>query len=80
MIRYAETGHLPIDNNAMENTIRPIALGKKNWLFADPERAGVRATAIQALLGKAKLNDIDPATWFRDTLKNRQTWSKIRID
>jgi len=36
--RYAETGHLPIDNNPIENTIRPIALGKKNWSFAGSER------------------------------------------
>jgi hypothetical protein len=45
--RYAHTGHLPIDNNTCENTIRPIALGKKNWLFVGSERAGKRAAAIQ---------------------------------
>jgi hypothetical protein len=39
----------PIDNNLVENTIRPIALGKKNWLFAGSERAGRRAAAIQSL-------------------------------
>jgi transposase len=39
-ILYAETEHLPIDNNVVENCIRPIALGKKNWLFAGSERAG----------------------------------------
>ena len=64
MIRYAETGHLPIDNNAVENTIRSIALGKKNWLFAGSERAGIWAAAIQTLLGTAKLNGIDPAIWL----------------
>ncbi len=41
--RYAETGDLPIDNNPVENAVRPIALGKKNWLFAGSERAGQRA-------------------------------------
>ena len=46
--RYADTGHLPIDNNPVENAIRPIALGKKNWLFAGSERAGKRAAAIQS--------------------------------
>lgn len=61
MIRYAETGHLPIDNNPVENTIRPIALGKKNGLFAGSEPVGQRAAAIQTLLGTAKLNGIDPA-------------------
>lgn len=53
--RYAETGDLPIDNNPVENAIRPIAIGKKNWLFAGSERAGHRAAAIQSLLATAKL-------------------------
>ena len=51
LIRYAQTGHLPIDNNPVENAIRLIALGKKNWLFTGSERAGQRAAAIQSLLG-----------------------------
>ena len=73
MIRYAETGHLPIDNNPVENTIRSIALGKKNWLFAGSERADQRAAAIQTLLGTAKINGIDPAAWLRDTLEKLPT-------
>jgi hypothetical protein len=80
LIRYAETGHLPIDNNPVENTIRPIALGKKNWLFAGSERAGQRAAAIQTLLGTAKLNGIDPAAWLRDTLEKLPAWPNSRID
>ena len=73
MIRYAEIGHLPIDNNPVENTIRSIAQGKKNWLFAGSERAGQRAAAIQTLLGTAKINGIDPAAWLRDTLEKLPT-------
>jgi len=80
LIRYAETGHLPIDNNPVENTIRLIALGKKNWLFAGSERAGQRAATIQTLLGTAKLNGIDPAAWLRDTLEKLPTWPNSRID
>lgn len=38
--RYANSGNLPIDNNPVENAIRPIAIGKKNWLFAGSERRG----------------------------------------
>ena len=53
--RYATAGRLPIDNNPVENIIRPIAIGKKNWLFTGSERAGKRAAAIQTLLGTAKL-------------------------
>jgi len=50
LIRYTETGYLPIFNNPVENTIRPIVLGKKNWLFAGCKWAGQRAAAIQTLL------------------------------
>lgn len=80
LIRYAQTGHLPIDNNPVENVIRPIALGKKNWLFTGSERAGQRAAAIQSLLGTAKLNGLDPAVWLKDTLEKLPTWSNRRID
>lgn len=58
LIRYAQTGNQPIDNNPVENAIRPIALGKKNWLFAGSERAGKRAAAIQSLFATVKLNGI----------------------
>jgi len=61
LVRYATTGHLPIDNNPVENAIRPIAIGKKNWLFAGSERAGQRAAILQTLLGTAQLNGLDPA-------------------
>lgn len=77
LIRYAETGHLPIDNNPVENSIRPIALGKKNRLFVGSERAGRRAAAIQTLLGTARLNDLDPAAWLKDTLTKMHMCKKL---
>jgi transposase len=80
LTRYAETGHLPIDNNALENAIRPIAVGKKNGLFAGSERAGQRAAVIQRLLGTAKLNGLDPAAWLKDTLDRLPTWPNRRLD
>ena len=78
--RYATHGRLPIDNNPVENTIRPIAIGKKNWLFAGSERAGKRAAAIQTLLGTAKLNGLDPAAWLRNTLEKLPTCPNNEID
>lgn len=80
LIRYAQTGFLPIDNNLVENTIRPIAIGKKNWLFTGSERAGQRAAAIQTLFGTAQLNGLDPAAWLTDTLNKLPTWPNNRID
>ena len=78
--RYATAGRLPIDNNPVENIIRPTALGKKNWLFTGSERAGKRAAAIQTLLGTAKLNGLDPAAWLRDTLEKLPTCLNSEID
>ena len=78
--RYATAGRLPIDNNPVENIIRPIAIGKKNWLFTGSERAGKRAAAIQTLLDTAKLNGLDPAAWLRDTLEKLPTCLNSEID
>ena len=78
--RYATDGGLPIDNNPVENIIRPIAIGKKNWLFTGSERAGKRAAAIQTLLGTAKLNGLDPAAWLRETLEKLPTCLNSEID
>lgn len=78
--RYASSGNLPIDNNPVENSIRPIAIGKKNWLFTGSERAGRRAAAIQSLLATAKLNGLDPAAWLNDVLTKLPSWPNSRID
>lgn len=77
---YATDGVLPIDNNPVENIIRPIAIGKKNWLFVGSERAGKRAAAIQSLLATAKLNGLDPAAWLRETLEKLPTCLNSQID
>lgn len=79
-MRYAESGSLPIDNNPVENAILPIAIGKKNWLFAGSERAGRRAAAIQSLLATARLNGIEPLQWLKDTLEKLPTWPNSQID
>ncbi|MDO9105290.1 MAG: IS66 family transposase [Methylovulum sp.] len=80
LVHYAGTGHLPIDNNPVENCIRPIAIGKKNWLFTGSERAGKRAANIQTLFGTAKLNGLDPYAWLKDTLTKLPTWPNSRLD
>jgi len=80
LVRYAQSGNLPIDNNPVENAIRPIAIGKKNWLFTGSERAGRRAAAIQSLFATAKLNGIEPAAWLKDTLEKLPVWTMRRID
>jgi len=78
--RFAFSGHLPIDNNAIERDIRPIAVGKKGWLFAGSERAGKRAAVIQSLLGTAKLNGVNPYEWLENTLEYLPIWPNRRVD
>jgi transposase len=60
LVRYIDDGELPADNNWVENRIRPIAIGRNNWLFAGSLRAGKRAAAIMSLVHSAKLNGHEP--------------------
>lgn len=80
LTRFVEDGERPIDNNVIENAIRPICIGKKNWLFMGSERAGQRAAAIQSLFATARLNGLDPAAWLRDTLDKLPTCLNSQID
>ena len=67
-LRYLEDGRYPIDNNPIENAVRPIALGRKNWLFAGSELAGQRAAAIMSLVATAKANAVEPFAYLKDVL------------
>ena len=80
LIRYTKRGDRPIDNNPVENAIRPIALGRRNWLFTGSERAGRRAAAIQSLLATAQLNGLEPDAWLKETLEKLPVWPYRRID
>lgn len=80
LARYAQRGDLPIDNNAVENAIRPVTLGRRNWLFTGSERAGRRAAAIQSLLTTAALNALEPYAWLKDILEKLPAWPNSRID
>jgi transposase len=73
LTRYLDDGRYPIDNNPIENAIRPIAVGRKNWLFAGSETAGRRAAAIMSLLATAKANGHDPHAWLSDVLTRLPT-------
>ena len=80
LIRYPEHGAYPIDNNPVENAIRPIAVGKKNWLFAGSARAGKRAAVLQTLLATAKANDLNPYEWLLEVLNKLPTHPNSRLD
>jgi transposase len=65
---YATQGKLEIDNNLVENAIRPIALGRKNYLFAGSHDAARRAGIIYSFITCCKKNGYDPYQWLTDTL------------
>ena len=73
LIRFVEDGNIPIDNNWVENQIRPWAVGRNNWLFAGSVRAGQRAANIMTLVQSAKINDVDPQAYLRDVLEQLPT-------
>lgn len=80
LTRYLHDGRIPIDNNWVENQIRPIALGRSNWLFAGSLRAGKRAAAIMSLLHSARINGHDPYTYMSDVLGRLPLQPASRID
>ncbi len=73
LTRYLDDGHAPIDNNWVENQIRPWAIGRSNWLFAGSLRGGQRAAAIMSLIQSARLNGHDPYAYLKDVLTRLPT-------
>ncbi|MCI0915372.1 IS66 family transposase [Pseudomonas putida] len=73
LTRYLEDGAVPIDNNQIENLIRPWALGRSNWLFAGSLRSGKRAAAIMSLIQSARMNGHDPYAYLKDVLMRLPT-------
>ena len=80
LARYLDDGTIEIDNNAAERAIRPIALGRKNWLFAGSDNGGDRAASIASLIGTARLNGLDPQAYLRDVLTRIADHPVNRID
>lgn len=68
LTRYIADGRLEPDNNPVERAIRPLALGRKNWLFAGSDTGGHRAAAVASLVATARLNGRDPEAYLRDVL------------
>jgi transposase len=80
LTQFLDDGQLPIDNNWIENQIRPIAIGRGNWLFAGSLRAGQRAAAVMSLIQSAKLNGHDPYAYLKDVLARLPTHKNSHIE
>lgn len=79
LTRYLDDGNAPIDNNWVENQIRPWAIGRSNWLFAGSLRGGQRAAAIMSLIQSARLNGHDPYAYLKDVLQRLPTHKNSQI-
>jgi transposase len=73
LTRYLDDGRVPIDNNAAENAVRPLAIGRKNWLFVGSLQAGERAAVVLSLIESAKLNGHDPWAYLKDVFERLPT-------
>ena len=79
--RFLDDGRIEIDTNTVERSIRPIALNRKNALFAGSDEGGANWAIIASLIETAKLNGVNPHAWLADTLtKLVNRWPASRID
>jgi hypothetical protein len=88
---YLANGRVEVDNNQVENAIRPTAIGKKNWLFIGQAEAGQRSAVIYTVIESCRRRGVDPYAYLKDVLSrlprmtNRQVaeitpeaWGKAR--
>ena len=76
---FCENGLIEIDNNWAENAIRPIALGRKNWLHIGSEKAGPRIAAIMSVIETCKRFEINPREYLLDVLPKLPEWPSNRV-
>jgi len=69
LAKFLDDGRIELDNNTVERAIRPIALGRKNHLFAGSDGGAARWATVCSLIATAKLNDVEPFTYLKDVLE-----------
>lgn len=77
---YTTDGKLCIDNNPVERNIRPITLGRKNYLFCGSHEAAKRAGILYSLLGTCKMHDVNPFEWLKDVITKLPTHPKDQMN
>ena len=80
LTRYRDDGGIEIDNNAAERSLRAVAIGRKNYLFAGSDAGGERAAAFYSLIGTAKLNGLDPEAYLREVIERIAEQPINRVD
>jgi len=76
---YLQDGRVEIDNNLVENAIRPTAIGKKNWLFVGEANAGQRGAILYTLIENCRRRGVDPYAYLRDVLSQLPTLTNWQI-
>ena len=76
---YVTDGRLCIDNNPVENAVRPVAIGRKNYLFAGSHEAAQRAAMIYSLLATCRMHNINPYTWLKDVLQRMPSYDVKKL-
>lgn len=77
---YTTDGKLNIDNNPVENSIRPVAIGRKNYLFAGSHEAAQRSAMLYSLMGTCKMHDVNPFIWLRNVLQKLPAYPINKIE
>ena len=77
---YLEHGHLDLDNNTAERAVKPVAIGRKNWMFAGSEGGGKAMAIAFTLIETAKLNNVDPQAWLTWVLAQIADHKITRLD
>lgn len=77
---YLDHGFLEIDNNAAERSMKPIALGRKNYLFVGSDKGGETAAVLYSILETCKLNNVEPLAYITDVLRRLPTTSKQELE
>ena len=80
LMLYTTNGKLEIDNNLVENAIRPVAIGRKNYLFAGSHNGALRAAMLYSFLGTCKINQVNPFEWLKDILTKIPTYPVNKIN
>lgn len=80
MIRYCDDGRLEISNNLVENALRGVALGRRNWMFVGSMKGGEAAALFYSLAGTCRLNGVEPEAWFTDVIERIGNYPINRID
>ncbi len=79
LCHYTKDGMLNPDNNPVERAIRPIAIGRKNYLFAGSHKGAQRLAMMYSLIGTCKLNNVNPYEWLKDVLDKINSWPVNRV-